>query len=706
MSIRLLAPRAAALLLAATGFPWAAASAKPPFDDAVATWHMAAEGDSAGKNSRLTVVGDVQLGVELHQAERAESLRRGGDGKAASFQGGYLSAGQGADGELNLTGKTLTLCLRLCDPTGAWDGPIFSKYGGHENLVYNVFAADLGGRVLGFELGSTGVQGMRQVRVPFAEIGAAGWHDVVARYDGRKIELFVDGRLRDEYLARDPLREGNTEPCLIGAESVGGHVKTGFRGMIDHVAIWNRPLTDSEIAELSGAVKLQYPEVYREQYRPQFHFSARRHWINDPNGLVFYKGEYHLYFQYQPPSRPGAYKDWGHAMSTDLVHWTQLPTALSPQKQWGGCWSGSAVVDEGNTSGLASGEETPIVAAVTLGGTPGQGPPCTQCLAYSLDRGRSFTWYEGNPVIGHIVGSNRDPKVTWYAPGKRWIMAFFLDGHDFALHSSPDLKHWTRLPDVRVPGSSECPDFFELPVDGNPASTRWVFWTANGKYWLGQFDGREFHPEGELLQADFGANFYAAQTFSDIPRVDGRRIQIAWMAGGQYPGMHFTQQLSFPCKLTLRTTPAGIRLYRQPVQEISRLREQEYRWENLALQPGANPLANVSGELFEIQADVEPGGAAQVGLDIRGHRVAYDVKNRQLLVLGRSAALAPEHGRIKLQVLVDRTSVEVFGNDGRLSMSSCFLPVPVNRSLGIFSVGGTARIVSLRVYRLKSAWNG
>jgi sucrose-6-phosphate hydrolase SacC (GH32 family) len=177
------------------------------------------------------------------------------------------------------------------------------------------------------------------------------------------------------------------------------------------------------------------------------------------------------------------------------------------------------------------------------------------------------------------------------------------------------------------------------------------------------------------------------------------------MAGGQYPDMPFTQQLSFPCTLTLRTTPEGIRLYRQPVEEISRLREQEYRWENLALQPGDNPLANVSGELFEIQAEFEPGDAAQVGFDIRGHRVAYDVKTGKVVVLGRNAALAPEHGRIKLHVLVDRTSVEVFGNDGRLSMSSCFLPATENRSLATFSVGGTATIVALKVYRLKSAWN-
>jgi len=690
------------VMLAAGGPAWAANPSV--FDDAVAAWHLADARDSAGKDSRLTPAGAVTLGVELTGADREASLRRGGDGKAAEFQGGFLSAGQGAEGELNLSGKAMTLCLRLCDPAGTWNSPIFSKHGGHENLVYNIFSGDFGGKILGFELGSQGVQGMRQLRAGVAQIGPTGWHDVVARYDGRAIELFVDGRLYDEYLAADPLRRGNTEPCLIGAESVGGKVKGGFRGRIDHVALWKRALTDGEIAALSGVERLQYPDVYREAYRPQFHFSARRHWINDPNGLVFYAGEYHLYFQYQPPGRPGAYKDWGHAVSTDLVHWTQKPTALSPHPAWGGCWSGSAVVDVENTSGLARGQEKPIVAILTLGGTPGQGPPCTQCIAWSLDRGQTFTMFDGNPVVGHIVGCNRDPKVIWHKPSRRWIMTFYLDGNDFALFASEDLKRWTRLPDVRVPGSSECPDFFELPVDGKADNTRWVFWTANGKYRLGTFDGREFRPEGQLLQADHGANFYAAQTFSDIPAADGRRIQIAWMAGGRYPDMPFTQQLSFPCVLTLRTTPDGIRMCRQPVQEIQTLRDKERSWDNLALKPGDNPLADLSDDLVEILAEIEPLDATLWGFDIRGHKVQYDVKQRTLLALGRSAALSPENARIKLHLLVDRTSVEVFGNDGRLSMSSCFLPQPTNTSWGLFSTGGTAKVMSLKVYRLKSAW--
>ncbi len=505
---------------------------------------------------------------------------------------------------------------------------------------------------------------------------------------------------RDEYLAADPLRRGNTVPCLIGAESIDGKIHSGFRGMVDHVALWKRALSDGEIAELSGVAKLQYPDIYHETYRPQFHFSARRHWINDPNGLVYYKGEYHLYFQYMPPARPGAYKDWGHAVSTDLVHWTQLPTALSPSAKLGGCWSGSAVVDAENTSGFGGSGEQPIVAIVTLGGAQ----PNTQCIAYSLDRGRAFTMYEGNPVIGHLVAENRDPKVVWHAPSKRWIMVFYLDKSDFAMFASPDLKHWTRLGTIEVPGSSECPDFFELPVDGNPANTRWVFWTANGKYWIGSFDGHTFHHEGELLQADYGANFYAAQTFSNLPSSDGRRIQIAWMAGGNYPEMPFTQQQSFPCVLTLRTTPDGIRMYREPVKEIKALEGKQYRWEKLALTPGENPLSELSGDLWEIEAEIDPGHATAFGFDIRGHKVQYDVQQGKLLALDRTAPLPLEHGRIKLHVLIDRTSVEVFGNDGRLPMSSCFLPKTEDSSLAMFSVGGTAKVISLTIYSLNSSW--
>ena len=259
-------------------------------------------------------------------------------------------------------------------------------------------------------------------------------------------------------------------------------------------------------------------------------------------------------------------------------------------------------------------------------------------------------------------------------------------------HASPDLKKWETLGKLTLPGVAECPDLFELPVDGDQANKKWVFWGANGHFLIGTFDGHTFHKEGDLHQADNGANFYAAQTFSDVPKTDGRRIQIAWMAVGQYPGMPFTQQLSFPCVLTLKTTPDGIQMYRQPVKEIESLRdkEKERTWQDLALKPGDNPLADVSGDLLEIEAEFDPGDSAQFGFDLRGYKVQYDVKEQELMGKTRTAKLLPENGRIKLHILVDRTSVEVFGSDGRLSMTSCFLTKDENKSFAAVSNGGTA----------------
>ena len=698
-------------LAALAGGGAAIAAEKSPFAGATAVWRMADLNDSAGKNSQLTARGDVRFGIQLENDEREASLRRGEDGYAAQFNGGWCDAGQGADGELNLRGKAITMAIRLRDPSGKWGCPLFGKHGGQTNEVYNIFAADLGdgmGMALAAEIGSDEVAGMHRVRTSIAGIGPTDWHDVVVRFDGKALQLFVDGSLRDDEVAVGTLREGNRQPCLIGAgtEPNGDQTKFGFRGLVDYVALWNRAVSDDEIAKLSGVSKLgdRRPKYYHEKYRPQFHFSAQKHWINDPNGLVFYGGTYHLFFQHMPPGRPGAYKDWGHAVSTDLLHWKQVRTPITPHKSWGGCWSGSAVVDWQNTAGFQTGKEKPIIAILTNGGEPEAGPPCTQCIAYSTDGGTTFTYYEKNPVLGHIVANNRDPKVIWHAPSKKWIMALFLDKNDYALFASPDLKNWEHLCDLNLPGVSECPDIYELPVDGNADNTKWVFWGANGRHMIGTFDGRTFRKESDLLPAEYGNSFYAAQTWSDIPVRDGRTIQIAWMRGGQYPGMPFTQQMNFPTEVTLRTTPEGIRMYRIPVREIQKLHLTGHRWGNEVLRPGSNPFAGLSGDLFDIRAEVEPHDAATFGLKIRGELVQCNVAGKTISCLGRSAPLAPENGRIKLQVLVDRTSLEVFGNDGRVVLTSCFLPPEENKDLEIYTEGGDVNIVSAEVYPLRSIW--
>lgn len=444
--------------------------------------------------------------------------------------------------------------------------------------------------------------------------------------------------------------------------------------------------------------------LYQEKYRPQFHFTAEKNWLNDPNGLMYYKGEYHLFFQHNPSGIDWGNMTWGHAISPDMIHWKQLPHAIEPD-ELGTIFSGSGVVDWNNTTGFQTGDEAVMVCIYTSAGDHApEKPPFTQSIAYSNDRGRTWVKYEGNPVLGHIVGHNRDPKVFWHEPTGKWIITLFLDGNDFVIFSSSNLKEWDRICDLNLSNTSECPDMFELPVDGDPDNKKWVFWGANGNHYIGTFDGTIFEPESGLLPSDFGTNFYAAQTWSDIPESDGRRIQIAWMAGGKYPDMPFNQQMSFPCVLTLRTTPEGIRLFREPIAEIENIHEKECSWNNQALKPGENILSDISGDLFHICADIELGDASEVGFVLRGEKVQYKVADKQLSCFGKSVELKPIEGKIKLEILLDRSSLEVYGNDGLISMSSCFLPDEDNMELGIYADGGNANAVSLKAYKLNSAW--
>ena len=440
--------------------------------------------------------------------------------------------------------------------------------------------------------------------------------------------------------------------------------------------------------------------LYHESYRPQFHFTPDKGWMNDPNGLVYFDGEFHLFFQHRPDALTQTpVMSWGHAVSSDLVHWTQLPIALHPDEHDGWIWSGSAVVDWHNTAGFGDGQKPSLVAMYTAAKDP-----FAQAIAHSNDRGRTWTKFAGNPVLAHIAAGNRDPHVIWHEPTKRWVMALFKDVDEtFCLFDSPDVKQWTHLQDLHVPGCTECPDFFPMAVDGEASKMKWVFTAANGKYLVGDFDGHQFTPAQDVRQVDFGNNFYAVQTWSDVPPADGRRIQIAWMRDGKYPGMPFNQQMSFPVELTLHDTEDGPRLFRNPAREIDLLHAGERRWMDVALAPGDNPLADVSGDLFDIRADIEMGDAAEVGLVVRGETITYDAKSKSLTALGK-APLTLTNGHLQLQLVVDRTSIETFADSGCVSLTGCFLPTAGDKSLAIFARGGTARVKSLLVYTLKSSW--
>ncbi len=522
------------------------------------------------------------------------------------------------------------------------------------------------------------------------------------------INLVVDGRIvrtatgpNDRPGGSERLEWASWDVAELEGRSARIEIVDEATGGWGHINVDQITMSDERMAE-----DIKTDVLFDETYRPQFHFTPKVNWTNDPNGLVYYRGEYHLFFQHNPFGIEWGNMTWGHAVSRDLVHWEHLPNAIEPD-ELGTIFSGSAVVDHENTAGFGAGREKAIVAVYTAaGGTSeaSKGKPFTQCIAYSTDRGRTWTRWQGNPVLGHVAAENRDPKVVWHPATRRWIMALYLTNNDFALYRSPNLKDWEHLQTITMPGCAECPDFFEMPVLGRPGLRKWVLTAANGRYMTGAFDGRRFTPDGPPLQADYGANFYAVQTYSDIPPSDGRRIQIAWMNGGSYPRMPFNQQMSFPCALTLRETADGIRMFRMPVREISRIRNTRMAMHGRKLEPNDEVTLAEQGELWDIEAEIEVPTDGKVGLRVRGEAVVYDAAAKTLSCLGRSAPLEPIKGRIRLRILVDRTSIEVFGNDGQASLTSCVLLRQKDRSVGVFAEGQSARIVSLTAHTLRSAW--
>jgi sucrose-6-phosphate hydrolase SacC (GH32 family) len=435
--------------------------------------------------------------------------------------------------------------------------------------------------------------------------------------------------------------------------------------------------------------------IYREPLRPQIHFTSQRGRLNDPNGLVFYQGEYHLFYQLLPYSLRNGEKHWGHAVSTDLVHWKELPVALYPD-ELGPIYSGSAVVDVDNSAGFQTGKEKALVAIYTAAGNPH-----TQCLAFSNDRGRTWQKYEHNPVMPAITGGNRDPKVMRH--GKQWIMIVFTGQDRFAILTSPDLKRWERVGEVAIPGDAECPELFEIPLNGNKADTRWIVCGAKGLYLIGQFDGTEFTSESGPHSLNTGNSFYAAQTFSDIPDEDGRRILIPW-SPGDFPGMPFSQSLGLPVELTLRTTADGPRLFASPVKELATLRTGSQSSEAQPLAAGRKVLMESVADLFELETEIAIGNANQIDLNFRGVRISYNATRQELTCLGKKSSLEKGDGRIRLHVFCDGGLVDVFANGGAV-----YMPMKVefpadNRSLGIETKGEGAQLVSFRYHHLKSAW--
>lgn len=445
--------------------------------------------------------------------------------------------------------------------------------------------------------------------------------------------------------------------------------------------------------------------LYKEKNRPQFHFTSKRGWNNDPNGLVYYDGEYHLYYQHNPYEANWENMHWGHAVSTDLIHWDELGDKLFPD-ELGTMFSGSAVVDYNNTSGFQTGDEKVLVAAYTAHKKLSDDDAIqTQCIAYSNDKGRTWNKYEGNPIIDSKAKWNtvhtRDPKVFWHDESNQWVMVLF-EKTGQSIFNSDNLKDWTFQ--SHLLGFWECPELFELAIDGDESNKKWVIYGAAGTYMIGDFDGKEFKQESGKLQYASG-KLYAAQTYNDTP--DGRRIQMGW---GQieHHGMPFKSMMVFPTELTLRTTQNGVRLFSEPIKEIEQLHSKSHSWSNLTLSEANENLKQVQGDLFHIKMEVEILDGTQFQFQFNGNPLVTYSMNHNLV----NGVFYPGDGTSlnkKVELLVDKTSVEAFIDDGGLTTVANLEAAKNNNGLEFFQHRPgkveTIKVHHLEVHELKSIWN-
>lgn len=439
--------------------------------------------------------------------------------------------------------------------------------------------------------------------------------------------------------------------------------------------------------------------IYQEYNRPQYHFTSKRGWINDPNGMIFYEGEYHLFYQHNPYERDWENMTWGHAVSKDMIHWEELPSALLPDSL-GTMFSGSAVIDYNNTAGFNKGNTPAMIAFYTVDNPDRQ----IQCMAYSLDKGRSWTKYANNPLIDSKEKWNskdtRDPRVFWHKPSSHWVMVLNeRDGH--SIYTSKNTKDWKY--ESHVTGFWECPDLFELPIDGDKSNTKWVMYGASNTYMIGSFDGKIFKPESGKHFFSTGS-IYAGQTFSNMPDTDPRRIQIGW-GRIDHPGMPFNGMMLLPTALSLRTTKNGPRLFSFPVTETSALFKKVKDWKSISSEDANKNLKEFySADCLRVKATIKLSHATSAGFNLFGQRIIdYDMNNNTI----NGVFYSPEDitsMELSADIYIDKTSIEVFIDGGAYSYAIARKPSQGNTE-GLHFWGNHIEVKNLEVYNVKSIWN-
>ena len=483
------------------------------------------------------------------------------------------------------------------------------------------------------------------------------------------------------------------------------------------------------------------------QWRPVYHFTPEKNWTNDPNGLIFLDGKYHLYNQQNPYGIGWGHMSWGHATSTDLVHWEHLPLAIPETIDKDTTWrfSGSAVWDKDNSSGLCN--PGGCLVAVYTADQPNLKKE-SQFIAYSNDRGRTFTNYANNPVLDLQKRDFRDPSVSWSLQLNKWLMVVALPReYKVRFYASSDLRSWELLSEFGPGGYAkapwECPFLVPLTVEGKKGegSEKWVLVVSAGgaekgtymQYFTGSFDGRTFtndNPSDSVLTVDYGDCFYAAIPWNGLP--DKNKTYIGWLTPGPEATYPWTGQMSIPRDLALRETPQGLRLVQAPAslirKSLDRLSHHRVtEGKGITIRQNAEKWKAIPGNAYWIEADLTVGPGATAGIllaakkdgdkGIAGTRIGYDASRRQLFVDRSHAgggkikagkeiqtidlgAAAPAGNTLHLEILVDRSSLEVFADHGLYALSTQIFPDADADSICFFSNGGNAFIQSIKVWDL------
>ncbi|EKN69733.1 SacC2 [Neobacillus bataviensis LMG 21833] len=489
-------------------------------------------------------------------------------------------------------------------------------------------------------------------------------------------------------------------------------------------------------------------QIYSEKHRPQFHFSPKEKWMNDPNGMVYFNGEYHLFYQFHPFGITWGPMHWGHAVSKDLIHWEQLPIALYPDEH-GAIFSGSAVVDWNNTTGFF--ENAPGLVAIYTSADnypESDRPRQRQSLAYSSDNGRTWTKYEGNPVLSDVaITDYRDPKVFWHQETEKWVMVL-ATGQSVTIYTSTDLKEWKFASEFGNHAGShdgvwECPDLFELPVNGDENNQKWVMFVSIGdnhefkegsrtQYFIGAFDGTTFHnenPDEKVLWLDYGRDNYAGVSWSDIPSKDGRRMYIGWMSNWRYanqvPTEGWRSAMTLPRELSLTASEIGVRVIQKVVSEINVIRNGSESYKDLTIESNQTKTFTMVSPLIEVNIAFEKQTSTSFGIVFQSSNdekigIRYDVEKELLLVdrtkagensfsesfsTVQEAPLKMENDRIKLQIIIDASSIEVFANDGKAALTSLIFPNRPYEQMALFSNEGSTLVSSLSLTELNSIWD-